>query len=245
MEICIYCGEPILIKCLTGMPLHEACLDGWYAREEVAGISDASLIITDIRPVEEGAKQAKKEEKFTRDLLVGSFFKNLVIIVLYNAGYEVYPFGWESFLANIKRPLYNTGALNSETAERIRSAPDLVILDRETGDVNLVEVKFRGRLWDNDKADINVNLYRKYWNESVLVLVCPRDEIFYAQFVRNLTREDTFFPVAKDFLPLEEVFKRVSWENPISKEFYASLVRTVSKSLLNKIIPFPFVRGRG
>ena len=172
-------------------------------------------------------EQFKKEERFTRDLLVGSFFKNLAERVLHNADYEVYPFGYESFLSNLKSPAQ---PLRSEAAQRIRSAPDIVVLDRETGDLNFVEVKFRERLWD-EKANINVKSYRKYWSESVLVLICPRDEIFYAQFIRNLTREDNRFPVAQDFLPLEKVFKRISWEHPVRKEFYARLVRAVSEHL--------------
>ena len=226
MEICIYCGKLIEeLPYLDGVPLHAACINGWCVQENVDGI------VTDVLPVDKSYEQIKKREKFTRDLLVGGFFKNLVLTVLHNASYEVYPFGYESFLASIKRPLYNAEAIHSEAAERIRSTPDLVVLDRETGDVNLVEVKFRGHLWDNKRAHILVNLYRKYWSESVLVLVCPRGKIFYAQFVRNLTREDNFFPVAQDFLPLEEVFKHVSWENPVRKEFYANLVRTVSRSL--------------
>jgi hypothetical protein len=175
-------------------------------------------------------EQVKKEERFTRDLLVGSFFKNLAVRVLQNAGYEVYPFGYESFLANLKRPPYNAQPLRSEAAQRIRSAPDIVVLDRDTGDLNFVEVKFRERLLD-EKANINVKSYRKYWSESALMLICPRDEIFYAQFIRNLTREDNRFPVARDFLPLEKVFKRVSWEHPVRKAFYAQLVRAISKAL--------------
>jgi len=225
MEICVYCGKPIEeLPYLDGVPLHAACINDWCVQENVDGI------VTDILPVDKSYEQVKKREKFTRDLLVGSFFKNLVITILDNAGYEVHPFGYESFLASIKRPLYNA-PFGSEVAERIRSAPDLVVLDRETGDLNLVEVKFRGRLWDDKQAHILVNLYRKYWNESVLVLICPRGKIFYAQFVRNLTREDNFFPVAEDFSPLEEIFKRVSWENPIRKGFYTNLVRIVSRSL--------------
>ena len=204
MEICIYCGKPIEeLPYIDGVPLHAACINGWCVQENVDGI------VTDALPIDKSYGQIKKREKFTRDLLVGSFFKNLVITVLDNAGYEVHPFGYESFLASIKRPLYNA-PFSSETAERIRSAPDLVVLDRDTGDLNLVEVKFRGRLWNDKQAHILVNSYHKYWSESVLVLICPRGKIFYAQFVRNLTREDNFFPVAEDFSPLEEIFKRVS-----------------------------------
>jgi hypothetical protein len=226
MEICIYCGEPIEeLPYLDGAPLHAACVNGYCVQENIDGI------IEDFVVVDETYEEGKRREKFRRDLLVGSFFKNLTATILFDAGYEVYPFGYESFLANLKRPLYGAGAIHSEVGERIRSTPDLAVLDEETGSLNLVEVKFRGRLWDDKRAHILVNLYRKYWSESVLVLICPRGKIFYAQFVRNLTREDNRFPVAEDFLPLEEIFKRISWGNPVRKGFYTNLVRTVSRSL--------------
>jgi hypothetical protein len=207
MDICVYCGKPIKeLPSLDGVPLHDNCMHAW-----------------------EETKQIEREEKFTRDLLVGSFFKDLIVTVLRNAGYEVYPFGYESFLAGLKRPVYNAEPLRSETSERIRSAPDIIVLNREAGDLKLVEVKFRGRLLDDERADIYVNLYRKYWSESILVLVCPRGKIFYAQSIEKLTRENNQFPVDQDFLPLEEIFKRVSWERPVRKAFYAQLVRAIAK----------------
>jgi hypothetical protein len=229
MEICVYCGKPIEeLPYIDGVPLHAACINSWCVQENVDGI------ITSIYPANIDFEQIEREEKFTRDLLVGSFFKNLAVTVLHNAGYEVYPFGYESFLAGLKRPLYDVEPLRTETAERIRSAPDIVVLDRETSDLYLVEVKFRGRLWDDQHADIYVNLYRKYWNESVLILICPRGKIFYAQFVKNLTRTDNKFPVSEDFLPLEDIFTRISWEHPVTKGFYTRLVRAVSENLSYK-----------
>ncbi len=226
MEICIYCGEPILeLPYLDGVPLHSACIEAWIDQEEVDGI------ITSITPVTEELEQIKRKEKFTRNLLVGSFFKNLTETILHNAGYEVYPFGYESFLAALKRPIYDVTSLCSETAERIRSLPDIVVIDKDTGDLYLVEVKYRGRLWDDQQADIYVDLYHKYWNDSVLVLICPRGKIFYAQFVRNLNRENHRFPVAEDFMPLEDIFKRISWERPVRKSHYTDLVKAVSRNL--------------
>jgi hypothetical protein len=229
MEICVYCGKPIEeLPYLDGVPLHEACMDAWMVQEKVDGI------ITDIYPENTDFKQIERDEKFTRDLLVGSFFKNLIVTILNNAGYEVYPFGYESFLAGLKRPLYNVEPLCSETAERIRSAPDLVVLDREASKLYLSEVKFRGRLWDDQQADIYVNLYKKYWNESILLLICPRGKIFYAQFVKNLTRLGNKFPVADDFLPMEDIFPRISWEHPVRKAFYTRLVKSVAENLKYK-----------
>jgi len=207
------------------MALHAACINGWCAQENVDGIA------TSVSPVNEELEQIEREEKFTRNLLVGSFFKDLVVTVLRNADYDVYPFGYESFLAGLKRPLYNAKPLRSGTSERIRSAPDIVVQDRETGDLKLVEVKFRGSLWDDERAGIYVNLYRKYWSESILVLVCPRGKIFYAQHIEKLTRENNQFPVDQDFLPLEKIFERVSWEQPVRKAFYAQLVRDIAKAL--------------
>ena len=226
-DICIYCGEPILeLSYLDGVPLHEACMDAWMVQEKVSGI------ITEAIPVTEELKFIKKEERFTRDLLVGSFFKNLATTIFYNAGYEVFPFGYESFLAGLKRPLYNLKLQHDSAAERIRSTPDLVVLDRENKEIYIIEVKFRSRLWDNREADIFVSSYQKYWSESILLLICPRGKNFYAQYVKYLKREYSRFPVADDFLPLENIFPRISWEKPVRKSFYTRLIKNVAKNLV-------------
>jgi hypothetical protein len=226
MEICIFCGEPINeLPYLDGVPLHRACIDSWMIQEKVNGI------ITSASPVNGETKQIEKNERFTRDLLVGSFFKNLAATIFFNAGYEVFPFGYESFLAGLKRPLYELKLQHNPTAERIRSAPDLVVLDREDGALYIIEVKFRGRLWDDREADIFIDFYKKYWNESILMLICPRGKVFYAQYVENLNRQDNKFPVSDDFLPLEDLFPRISWEKPTRKSFYTRLVKSVAENL--------------
>ncbi len=87
MDICVYCGKPIVeLPYLDGVPLHAACINGWCVQENVDGI------FTSFSIVDEELEQVKREENFTRNLLVGSFFKDLIVTVLRNAGYEVYPF---------------------------------------------------------------------------------------------------------------------------------------------------------
>jgi hypothetical protein len=229
MEICIYCGKQIEeLPVFNGVPLHEACIDAWMVQEKV------DRLITDLSIVTDETEQIKRNERFTRDLLVGGFFKNLAATILYNAGYEVYPFGYESFLAGLKRPLYELNLSNTTTAERIRSTPDLVVLDREKKLLFIIEVKFRGRLWDNQYADIYVNSYKKYWSESVLLLICPRAKFFYAQYVKNLNRSDNKFPVAEDFLPIEDIFTHISWERPVRKMFYKTLVKKIAENMKYK-----------
>lgn len=132
MEICVYCGQPIVeLPQVDGVPLHSAFIDGWIAQEMVYGPISTEL------PTTTTTKKLEKTERFTRDLLVGSFFKNIAATLFNNAGYEVFPFGYESFLAGLKRPLSYVQFQQNSTAERIRSTPDLVVLDKDNRSLHL------------------------------------------------------------------------------------------------------------
>lgn len=164
---------------------------------------------------------------FDDHLMFGYFFKDIVVLLLDKCGYEVYPYGYESFFPNLKRKLYNTPT--EEAAERIRSTPDLLVKHPDEQGVDLVEVKARSA---SGKWGLEINeieRYRKFWPESVLVLVIPSGNYFYAQRVSELPSKSSYKPL--DFRPFEEIFPLAT---QLPEDFRSKLVRKVRTLYLNR-----------
>ena len=155
---------------------------------------------------------------FDDNLLFGYFFKDIVAILLDKCGYEVYPFGYDSFFPTLKRQLYDS--LPSEVAGRIRCTPDLLVRNLQEKRVELVEVKSRsaGGQWGIQIEQID--LYRKFWPESILILIIPSGNYFYAQYVQKLEHKERYSP--EDFCPLEEIF-------PLAKELSKDFRRKMAQ----------------
>jgi len=66
--------------------------------------------------------------KFYDDMSKGNQVKELVKVLLERSGYLVFPYGYESTLADVKKKLNVRDARNSRTARRIRSTPDSFII---------------------------------------------------------------------------------------------------------------------
>jgi hypothetical protein len=144
---------------------------------------------------------------FHDSMYKGENTKNLIKVLLQKSGYTVYPYGYESTLADIRDKLFSKETKNSPTMRRIRSSPDLLVYDDEKRDLALVEVKMR----NSETPYIEqrkMNIYKEFWSDSVLVLVVPLDHIFYAQRVSDLECKEKYNPNT-DFLKIEEIFLRI------------------------------------
>lgn len=112
--------------------------------------------------------------------------QTLLTIVLLEFGYEVYPFGYENYLTNIVRHMQRDSG--NASVEKIRSAPDLFVFDRESNTGFLVEVKSTTqrdeRRYSITQSDIDK--YFRYWNEAILVVYSARSKNFYAQEMSRL-----------------------------------------------------------
>lgn len=155
------------------------------------------------------------EATFHTNLLQGYCFKDLLVVLLDASGYEVYPYGYESFIAPLKRKIYESP--ESLTTRRVRSAPDLLVYHSEDKVILLVEVKSRNLTDPGSVGISNVSLYQKYWPESILVVVINSGSYLYAQQVRQLKPvvagkhgdDFTDFNLEEDFQPLPAVFKHL------------------------------------
>lgn len=148
---------------------------------------------------------------FHDSIFKGETAKGLVKVLLQKAGYAVYPYGYEGTLEDIREKLQSKDTKNSPTIRRIRSSPDLLVFDDDRKDLMLVEIKLRTsetpyieqRRMDN---------YRAFWNDSILVLVVPIGNVFYAQRVCDLECKEKYSPIS-DFLRIEEIFPRIKQED--------------------------------
>jgi hypothetical protein len=153
---------------------------------------------------------------FGKMLLQGEFIKSVVRRVLEESGYMTFPYGYESFLTFIKRVFQEKKARRiSKVAERIASAPDLIVYSPGNQEVWMVEVKSKNwdpadRTPDWDKSGIDK--YQRFWPESVIVFIMPSKHWYYAQIAEKIklpktSKED--LDITKEFRQFEEVFSTV------------------------------------
>lgn len=166
--------------------------------------------------------------------VIGNFAKELVRGLLEESGYRVYPYGYESFLSDIKYELHRKKLARTDSVKRLRSHPDLVVYDHRINEVTFVEVKFRN-ISSLEPIGLNAKSilwYQKYWNDSVLVVVVPIGEVFYAQDVNKLptadvSESDTFvnFDLSTHFIPIN---KRFLINREALQNYYIELAKQIS-----------------
>jgi hypothetical protein len=133
----------------------------------------------------------------------GYIFKEMIRSILEESEYQVMPFGWETFLSNLKRDIKN---IKTDAVFKIKVAPDLIVHDSEI--FELVEVKVaKGNLMD--KAVFLAKNSKKYWPEAIFVLITPFKHWFYAEKFENIDFEKNPDDFISQFKPFEEIFQKV------------------------------------
>jgi len=72
----------------------------------------------------------------------------------------------------------------------------------------LVEVKMRTQVPPRIKPR-QIENYKEFWNDSILVVVVPKGNVFYAQKICELETRENYYRIA-DFEKLQDIFTRVS-----------------------------------
>ena len=57
-----------------------------------------------------------------------------------------------------------------------------------------------------------IEQYKEFWNDSILALVVPCGDVFYAQRVNELETKEKY-DATTDFKKLEEIFTRISTDD--------------------------------
>jgi hypothetical protein len=146
--------------------------------------------------------------KFYDDMFKGNQIKELIKVLLEKSGYLVLPYGYESTLSDIRKKLRDKNAKKSRTVRRIKTSPDLLVYDKDRKDVMLVEVKMRNTPKETSIKYLRITNYKEFWNDSILIVVIPKGNIFYAQKINELEIKKEY-NANTDFEKIEDVFTRV------------------------------------
>lgn len=148
--------------------------------------------------------------RFFDDVLKGNIYKDIVKLLLEKSGYTVYPYGYESTFSHVKSQL-KKNTKNSRTVRRIRSSPDLLIYDEQRNDLMLVEVKMRTQVPPRIKPR-QIENYKEFWNDSILVVIVPKGNVFYAQKISEIETRKEYYRIP-DFEKFQDIFTRVKIED--------------------------------
>lgn len=164
--------------------------------------------------------------KIDNDFLKGGIIKEVVKSLLLRYGYEVYPYGYETAFSVLKNKLAGEGVRTSPSVRRMKSTPDLVVFDEKRKNLMFVEVKMRTHLPVTIKSNV-IQGYKDFWNDCVLVLVVPDENVFYAQRVSDLQIKEKYYPNT-DFSGIREFFQDID-----ESEFMH--YKTVTRELLEHL----------
>lgn len=171
------------------------------------------------------------ELNFYRRLCVARFFEGVVVAILELSGYQVYGYGHEQLLPTLRQHFSRYGRSTAPTEERLRSSPDLLVVDPAASDrskkLRLVEVKFRRWESPQDVRLSGVLWCQKYWPDALLVVVIPGGAYFYAQAVEQLAGEKNTFNLTQQFQRFEAVFEKT---NPGTLRVFAEEVNRFVKA---------------
>lgn len=113
-----------------------------------------------------------KVNEFALSSLKGKIGQAVVETYLLEAGYVIYPFGYENNYANVAR--FVKKDYSDTTTTKIRAMPDLLVCDEGNNERNLVQIKTtsapdESRYWIEKGT---FDSYKKYWPEALLVIYC-------------------------------------------------------------------------
>ena len=160
---------------------------------EILEISDEDLIREE--------RSTRIETEFQINLLKGRLAQVVIEAIFQEFGYEVYPYGYESYLTNIIKSM-RKGTANI-VVSKIRATPDLFVYDRELNEGFSLEIKATNT-HDETKFWIRkptLQSYITHWPEATLIIYCLQSMNIYCRQVKD---------IPLDQLPVEQVSYRRS-----------------------------------
>lgn len=122
---------------------------------------------------------------FTRQLVKGKVAETIFSQMFRQSGnFTVLEFGYEKVIPEMIQQGYNE---NSPMIETLRTAPDFAVIDRETRQVKLIEVKYQ-RFLNSDYTLKAANRMSQSWNPSYLFIATL--DGFYMDEITNIIKNN-------------------------------------------------------
>lgn len=123
--------------------------------------------------------------KFTHELIKGKIAELIFSQMLRNSkAFNVIDFGYEKTIPELTY-LRNKSENTNKAIEAVRRAPDFAILNLETHDVTLIEVKYMNKLTPSRVKQI-VKAMENTWKQSSLFIATP--EGFFYDTLTNISK---------------------------------------------------------
>jgi hypothetical protein len=191
-----------------------------YLCDECAGFqqSPSNLLATPSEVIQPSPFIRAESKNFNINSFKGKIAQIIVETIFIEFGFEVFPFGYESYFTSIIRNLSGNGSVSS-TALRLRSMPDLMVFNPTTKSAFLIEVKStKVNYGEYLIGTISADRYAKFWAESFLAIVCARSQEIFTARISELNlptrsrksfsdgQEGYVLNFEKDFSPLDAEF---------------------------------------
>ena len=178
----------------------------------------------------------QKNKGFAISQLKGSIGQAIISAFLCEFGYEIYPFGYENHYVNITR--FMKRDYSDAISTKIRSMPDLLVRDKESGELFLLQIKAINRedsssyLINKDRFDS----YKTYWPEALLILYYFLTGHIYCCKINEIEAEEITLPNGTEpcyslklngFSDLPRYFKLITPDR--YKEFRKEISETLRK----------------
>ena len=138
---------------------------------------------------------------FTKNLVKGRIAETIFAQMFrHNGRYTVLEFGYEKVVPQLVGQYYNH---DNPMIESLRVAPDFAVINLDTKDVRLIEVKYRWRLDTNDVL-ARANKMNASWNPSYL-FIATLDGFYFDEINKIILENGDISPLAEipDALQLE------------------------------------------
>jgi len=140
----------------------------------------------------------KRNLQFSDNLIKGRIAEIVFEQMLRDAGkFTVLHFGYEHIVPELTR----AGERDSETMEIIRRAPDFAVINQETKEVKLIEVKYQHKLSEEYTFD-SARKMSKAWNPSYL-FVATKEGFFFDSIEKIIENRGKITPLAHPMIHKE------------------------------------------
>lgn len=163
------------------------------------------------KPNASGENWANKEverlnfqQSFFAKSMKGGIAKLIVMGLFREAGFEVYPFGYESTFSVVKEKLRGH---KDSTSLKIRHMPDILVFKPSNEEsTKLIEVKYSSS-FNAQMNNLTFRDYKTHWGDAYIVFVTPNHNFFYIQKIKDMKVVGESKPYNCVFFDLEHDFK--------------------------------------